>query len=269
MDLGRCRGSTLLEALIAATVAILAALAATVYVTRSASYIQWSEDRAFARQKALSILGELRAFVESGGGEAAADLDAFDDGTGHAPTLSIITDPNAPTVPLSPDHPVSANIAQEGAWRWYRRIRVEPLVRGPGRDQRLCTVHLFRRGLGRAAPGEEVTRVSSVIRSVRGAFPTTQVYDIYVLALENVPGWWVDLDAMYPVVEAAILDLESRNRGLVFRTHWITRLGYGRDEQYAPYTNDVRLSTDAAPWAYVYPGRLPSGGRPSATTRRG
>ncbi len=48
------------------------------------------------------------------------------------------------------------------------------------------------------------------------------------------------MDAIQPFVEATFTDLESRNPGLEFRTHWITKLGFGRDEEYAPYTNETR-----------------------------
>ena len=90
------------------------------------------------------------------------------------------------------------------------------------------------------------------------------MYDVYLLALDNIPGWWVYMDSIKPFIDATLGDLEARNPGLEFRVHWITKSGYGRDEQYAPYTNETRISTDATPWAYVYPGRMPVG---SAATR--
>ena len=85
-----------------------------------------------------------------------------------------------------------------------------------------------------------MAEVSSVVRTIGDAYPTTQVYDVYLLALENMPGWWVYMDPIQPFIEATFTDLETRNPGLEFRTHWITKTGYGRDEQYAPYTNETR-----------------------------
>ena len=45
------------------------------------------------------------------------------------------------------------------------------------------------------------------------AFPPTQVYDLYLIALESVPGWWVFMEAVVPFVESAISELEARNPG--------------------------------------------------------
>ena len=82
---------------------------------------------------------------------------------------------------------------------------------------------------------------------------------MYLIACENVPGWWVFMDAIQPFIEATLKDLEGRNPGLKYRTHWVTTLGYGRDEEYAPYTNDERDSRADTPWTYCYPGTMPAG----------
>ena len=66
-------------------------------------------------------------------------------------------------------------------------------------------------------------------------------------------------DAIRSFVDATITDLESRNPGLKFRTHWISKLGFGRDEEYAPYSNETRISTTAS-------SRARSGPRTRATT---
>ena len=88
------RGFGLVEVLISGTLVVLAAMAAVAYITRSAQHADWSRDKVFARQKALSILAELRAYVEGGKGEVAADLDGFDDGLGQNASLTISPDPN-------------------------------------------------------------------------------------------------------------------------------------------------------------------------------
>ncbi|MFV1959519.1 MAG: hypothetical protein ACC662_08930, partial [Planctomycetota bacterium] len=160
---------------------------------------------------------------------------------------------------LPPDHPLSGNIRDQSIWRWYRRITVRRFPGVDTRDLRICTVRVFRMRAGDTMPGEQMAEVSSVIRTVGDAYPTTQVYDVYLLALENVPGWWVYMDAIQPFVEATLTDLESRNPGLEFRTHWITKEGFGRDDEYAPYTNETRDSRADIPFTYVYPGRMPDG----------
>ncbi len=253
------RGFSLIEVLLAAVLILVASMAGVAYVTRSHQHADWSRDKVFARQKAVSILAELRAYVEGGEGEVAADLDGFDDGLAVDASLTIAPDPNDPGAFLPPDHPVSANLQDNGIWRWQRRITVRRFPGVDTRDLRICTVRVFRMRLGDIMPGEQMAEVSSVIRTVGDAYPTAQVYDVYLLALENVPGWWVYMDAIQPFIEATLTDLESRNPGLEFRTHWITKEGFGRDEEYAPYTNEARDSRANTPWTYVYPGSMPAG----------
>ena len=255
----RNRGFSLLEILISAALVALAAMAGVAYVTRGSQHADWSKDKVFARQKALSILAELRAYVEGGEGEVAADLDGFDDGLAFQQALTIQEDPNDPGAFLQPDHPVSGNISDSNVWRWFRQISVRRFPGVNTRDLRICTVKMYRMRPGDQMPGEQMAEVSSVIRTIGDAFPTTQVYDVYLMALANVPGWWVYMDAIQPFIEATLTDLESRNPGLQFRTHWITKSGFGRDEEYVPYTNEVRDSRANTPWAYVYPGKMPAG----------
>ena len=253
------RGFSLIEILISASLVAIAAMAGVAYVTRGTQHADWARDRVFARQKALSILAEMRSFVEGGGGEVAADLDGFDDGLAYEAALTIQPDPNDPGAFLAPEHAVSGNIHDNDAWRWHRQISVRRFPGAETRDLRICTVKMFRMRRGDAFPGEQMAEVSSVIKTVGDAFPTTQVYDLYLMAMDNVPGWWVYMDAIQPFIEATLTDLESRNPGLKFRTHWITKTGFGRDQEYAPYTNEVRDSRADTPWTYVYPGRMPSG----------
>ncbi|MDJ0522725.1 MAG: prepilin-type N-terminal cleavage/methylation domain-containing protein [Planctomycetota bacterium] len=253
------RGVSLIEVLIAVVLLSVASMAAIAYVTRGTQHSDWVREQVWARQKALSILSELRAYVQGGEGEMAADLDGFDDGLSYEPSLTITEDAANPGSFVQPDHEVSGNISDRGNWRWYRQITVRPFPGVDTRDLRICTVKMYRHRAGDALPGERMAEVSSVIRTIGDTFPSTQVYDIYLIACENVPGWWVYMDAIRPFVEATITDLEGRNPGLDFRLHWINTLGYGRDEEYAPYSNEERSSTDNTPWAYVYPGTMPAG----------
>ncbi|MDF1699806.1 MAG: prepilin-type N-terminal cleavage/methylation domain-containing protein, partial [Planctomycetota bacterium] len=253
------RGFGLLEVLIAVTLLSIAAMASIAFILRDTQHGEWVRDKAFARQKAMAILAELRAFVEGGEGEVAADLDGFDDGVGHEPSLTIQPDPSDPGAFLPPGNVVSGNIRDRGVWRWFRHISVRPFPGIATRDLRICTVKIYRMRAGDIMPGELMADVSSVIRTVGDAFPTTQVYDVYLVACENVPGWWVFMDSIQPFIEATLTDLEGRNPGLRFRTHWVTKLGYGRDEEYAPYTNETRDSRADTPWTYCYPGAMPAG----------
>ncbi|MDQ7780240.1 MAG: hypothetical protein RDV41_11135, partial [Planctomycetota bacterium] len=51
----------------------------------------------------------------------------------------------------------------------------------------------------------------------------------------------------------------SRNPNLELRVHWITKLAYGRDQEYVPYSNDGVDSTETVPYVYYYPGAMPAG----------
>jgi hypothetical protein len=255
----RASGFTLIDLLIGSAVLAVAALVGVMHVTTSVRELEQNRESAYARQRAISLVEELKAYAEGSEAEFASDLDTFDDGSSYSPTLTIIADPTRPTGLVAPDHPVSDNVPERGGWAWYRRIRVRPLGPQASRDLRLVTARVYRWRPGRAMPGEQLAEVSTVIRTLTQSYPTTQVYDLYVLAIENVPGWWVSTDVMQPFFESSLQDLQARNAGLVFRTHWITKIGVGRDEEYAPYTNESRVSTDTTAWTYVYPGRLPQG----------
>ena len=255
----RSKGFSLIEVLLAMTLVAVAGMTAVTYVTRAAGHADWASDKVFARQKALSILSEMRAFVEGSADGVAADLDGFDDGVSTHAALSIAPDPSDPGAFVPPNHPLSGNWEENGLWRWRRQISVRPFVGSDSRDLRICTVRLFRQRLTDEPPGEMMAEVAAVIRTVGESYPSTQVFDLYLLALENVPGWWVDMGAMRPFVEGTLTDLQVRNPGLEFRTHWITTLGYGRDEEYAPYTNEAEDSQSEVPYAYFYPGTMPEG----------
>lgn len=258
------RGFSLLELIIAGSVIAVIGMAGVAYVARASQNADYARDRLFARQKALSILDEMKAYVEGSEDQVAADLDGFDDGILQLPVLTIAEDPKNPGQFVPADNKLSGNAMDLGEWKWYRKITVQHFPGIVTRDIRVVTVRVYRHRPKGPVPGDTLAQVSSVVRTIGTAYPTTQVYDVYLLALENIPGWWVYMDSIKPFVDSTLSDLEARNPGLEFRAHWITTAAYGRDELYAPYTNETRVSTDATPWTYVYPGKMPSG---SAATR--
>lgn len=240
--------------MIAVTIFSVVAIALLQHLTISYSSSRMHRERVFAYTKAQAILAEMHALVDSGATTAAIDLDVFDDGLFNNPVLSI----EAPGgVPIPPDSPLSGNTMGNTGWAWYRRISVRPFASIQNRSVRYVTVTIFHRnGMG---DENEVASLSSVVNSVSSGFPTTQVYDVYLLALENIPGWWVYMENIVPSVEAAITDLESRNPGLSLRTHWVTKVSYGRNEQYTPFINSDLDSHQTVPYAYYYPGTMPDG----------
>ena len=212
------------------------------------------KDKVFAYSKATAILAELQSYVNRTEEAAANSLDIFDDGSSYNHSLTITEDGG----PLAPDHPLSGNILQQGEWSWARRITVKPFAGLDNRNVRYVTVKVFKRQR-LSERWEVLADLSGVVNSVASSFPPSQAYDVYLLALENVPGWWVHMDSIRPFVEATITDLEARNPGAKFRTHWITKASYGRNALYTPWVNDSSDSNADIPGVYFYPGKMPTG----------
>ena len=134
---------------------------------------------------------------------------------------------------------------------------MQPFVGLNNRNVRYVTVRIFKRDQNGVE--HPMADLSAVINSAGSAFPTTQVFDVYLLAIENIPGWWVFMDSIKPFVESMITDLETRNPGLQFRTHWITKAAFGRNQGYRPYVNDSNDSNADVTDVYHYPGKMPTG----------
>jgi hypothetical protein len=247
-------GFTFAELAFALLMFVIGAIVLINHLMVNYSSTRLQQDRVFAFSKAQAMLAEIQSFVDRGEAAAAIDLDAFDDGVTTRPTLSITTD-GGTLVP--PDHSISGNMRRGGVWQWSRRITVQPFAGLTNRNMRYVTVRIFKR----APDGveQQMAELSSVINSVGSAFPTTQVFDVYMLAIENIPGWWVYMDAIRPFVESTITDLESRNPGVEVRTHWITKASYGRNKVYRPYLNATVDSLQNVPEVYYYPGLMPAG----------
>lgn len=250
-------GFSLVEVMVAiAILAVLLLISISFVVANSRDVIQ-NDDRAFAVQKATSMLAELRGLAEKTTTVDASTLDAFDDGA--ATNLLLTTDPTV----TDPKHELSSNVWLGTRWRYARRVTIRKFPNLNSRDVRIAQVRVF---LTDTVKNDAVVLadVASVINTVADAFPPSQVYDTYILAIENVPGWWVYMSYIRPFVENALDDLESRQPGLVFRRHWITKAGFGRDRQYRPYFNNTVDTVQPINWVYFYPGLLPAG---SATDR--
>jgi len=211
-------------------------------------------DRLFARSKAQAILSEMQGFVDKALPGQSGDLDTLDDGGASRPTLSIACNSRGALVP--PDHVLSGNTRLAGGWQWSRRISVQQFPGTRNRNVRYATVQVFKRDYGAE---HLLAEMSAVVNAPSTAYPTTQVYDVYLIAIENIPGWWVFMDSVKPFVESAITDLETRNPGLEIRTHWITKAAFGRDPAYRPHFNDAVDSTAPHHSVYYYPGRMPAG----------
>ncbi|MDH3284106.1 MAG: type II secretion system GspH family protein [Acidobacteriota bacterium] len=244
------QGFSLAETLVAMFIVSLAMMAAAIFVSSSFHGVKHNSDKDFAVQKAISILDEMKAVGESALGAGASVLDDYDDGI---TTETVLTIDDAVTDPADPR---SSNRQSGGRWQYERQISVRKFASLESNDVRLVNVRVFG---WRDGNRSLLAEVSGVIRTIADKYPPTHVYDVYLLAMENVPGWWVYMANLIPFVENAIEDLEARNPGLEFRTHWIRRMSYGRDLEYVPYLNDTNPSTSAIDWVYFYPALLPAG----------
>ena len=243
------RGMSLVEVLVALGIVGILIYFSTAMVTTSLRRTQDNLNKQFATQKAISMLEELRALVQTESGATTVLLDDYDDGTTNQVLLTTrrgITDPA---------HAASGNTRlASGQWLFQRRISVQR-VQGTS-DVRLVNVKVYVEDAGGV---RSLAEVAGVLSTIPQNMPPTQVYDVYLIAIENVPGWWLYMQNIVPFVEGAMSDLESRHPGLQFRKHWIRKLSYGRDPLYTPYVNKVAPSTSAIPSVYFYPGLLPAG----------
>ncbi len=220
------------------------------YVGLSFTTTKSNKEKDFATQKAIQIVNELRAYVESGSETPASMLDNFDDGE----TFNTILTTQRGVV--DPDDPLSKNVLDSGNnWHYLRNVRVTALPTENPRDLRVVNIKLYRAEGGEAQ--KVLADVTTVIRTfITDYFPPSQVYDVYCVALENVPDWWVHMSALRPMIESSFIDLQSRNPGLEFRLHWISRMGYGRDKLYAPFLNLAGGPEAAVNWTFHYPGLI-------------
>lgn len=212
------------------------------------------KDRVYAYSKAQAILAEVQTHIDSAGIGTVVNLDELNDNGRKVPTMTIKTTGGA-LVP--PDHPLSENLQRLGSWIWSRSIEVKAFAGIDNRDLRYVTVKIYKKN--RSGLDRLMADVSTVVNATSGVYPTTQVYDVYFFDIENIPGWWVDMESIRPFTEGLLDELQSRNPGMEFRTHWISKASYGRDPLYQPYLNTIQDSTADIPYVYFYPGKMPAG----------
>jgi type II secretory pathway pseudopilin PulG len=248
MRSGRRRGSSFVEVLAALSIVGIAMLVMLQQLTISYRENDLGQDQMFAYQKALSMVAELQASVDRRVIRDGLELDAMADVTDN-PVLTTLTNGGAP---LAPDHPMSANRRQGNAWQWTRRLSVEPVVA----SDRMRYARVQMKRLGRDGRAVVVATVGGVLNLPVTSSPSAKAYDVFVLAIGAAPSLWQPMGGLRSLIQTASEEIEARNAGLELRLHWITKLGYGRDQLYTPFVNEVDTSDIAAPWVYWYPGKL-------------
>lgn len=247
------KGFSLLEVIIAGLILGLVILGASTFQTGMYKNVRLNKDKAFATQKAIQMFEELRAFVQSNRENALNNLANFDDGNTFKHVLT------TESKVTNPADPLSENVNENGKWKYVRQIRV--MSAGKDQNARRVIVTIYyadkQNNNVRASGIGSLAEVAGILKTNIGPVPPTQVYDVFLLTIQNTPGWWVDLDILKPIFDFALNDLESRNPGLEFRRHYITQSGFGRDPYYSPYinTNADTASADIN-WVYFYPGKI-------------
>lgn len=243
------KGFTLVEVVIAMvilSVVALGSMKAFWFISQQNVVVN---NRSFAAQKAVQMIEELRGLIADADTEIGV-LDNYDNGSGYKYTMSTRSEVNANLSVVDPGDLPGDPISGNSGLKFKRQIRV---LQMPNEElARRVYVRVYD-----AESNEVLAETVSVLRSVRNQFYPTQEYDIYVLSLENVPGWWSALSTLQPIFDSMVEDLKVRNPGLNLRVHYVTRMAYGRDPFYMPYTNDAtRADNVASPWVYFYPGNV-------------
>jgi hypothetical protein len=243
---GHQHGWSTIELLFAVAIISVTLLVVLQQVSLGFRATSTTEQRTFANERAAALLEEIHNAICSGEIENVNDLYALADAVENPVLTTRLDDEN---LPVEPDHCMSRNTLRQAHWVWARKIEVVP---NPQAGLYHVKAHVLR-WLG-SDWGWEATHSQLMSVAPRPDSPT-QTFDVFVLALANVPSMWGDLALIRTQLEAKVAELEQAAR-VRYRLHWITRLGYGRDACYAPYLNTVATATSAAPFAYWLPGLL-------------
>ncbi len=235
----KSRGLTLIEIMVATTIFLIV----ITLVAAAQKFInvqtRRTAEKTFAIQKAVQMLEELRAISLSGA--SAESLDSYDTGSDTSYVLTTRKDVTDPADPLS----------ENSKLKYKRSIAIKNLENQP--TVRKVYVRVYY-----AESGELAAETMGEIRIVDNLQKTSrQVFDIYLVGIENVGSTWIDSALIRNSINAVLDDLRARSPGLDFRPHWISRIAYGRDPLYTPSINkNVPLNTLIVPYVYFYPGPL-------------
>jgi len=261
------KGLSIVEVLIALSIISVIIAAAVVTQVTSFSVTKRAKDKAFAGQKAMQMMEELRSFVQ-GGENNFFTLENKDDKGIFNPILTTEILPTQDgTEDLRAASPTSGNYKYKGRWRFLRLVQVRRLP--TDMRAREVSIKVFYSVLGTDGQvigiAPPVSQLTSILRTTASPNIPMQVIDTYALTLDNVSAWWSDLSTLKPVYTNVVGDLGTRNAGLDFKSHFITRLSYGRDPYYSPYITQGKTSagdsvvteSDAnLKYAYFYPGKI-------------
>ncbi|HVM32834.1 MAG TPA: hypothetical protein VMU88_06850, partial [bacterium] len=250
------KGYSVVELAIA--VLIMGVMVGTIMGARTfiAKQTQTNADKAFATEKAIQMFEELKALVSNSQSQGVQVLDSYTN-SNYDPVLTTDINVDAPTTGVAnPLDPLSQNRKYGNGWRYVRKV----LVQNTG-DDYTRTIYVWVYGaMGNSYTSSSklplLAQVTGIVRTSNSPQSPAQVMDMYLIAIQNVQGWWSQVPSLEGTFAQIINDLESVNNGTFnIRPHYITRLSYGRDPYYTPYINDTNdTDGEACSWVYLYPG---------------
>lgn len=250
------RGFTIAEVLISAALMATVLVGMALFQTATLKVNGKEKDRAFAIQKSIQIMEEILAYQVTSGTKGTENIDTLAQGDADY-SFKLTIDPRV----TDPKASLSGNRELDSGFRFVRQIRVEPIANEKG--ARRVTVAVWHGdGSSTAAPkdaNQPLSLVTNVVKAQAIKTQPTQAYDMYLIDIENVIGWWADPNKLRPTLTNTIDFLKSNNPGLDIRTHWIRRLAYGRDAYYKPISNKSQPLNNVAgvplDYLYFYPGK--------------
>ncbi len=253
------KGFSVVELAIA--VLIMGVMVGTIMGARTfmAKQTQTNADKAFATEKAIQMFEELKALASSSQ-QGIEVLDSYTS-SNYDPVLTTDINVDAPTTGVAnPLDPLSQNKAYRGGWRFVRKV----LVQNTGDDYTRVVYVWVYGAMGNSYTSTSnlplLAQVTGIVRTNNSVQSPAQVLDVYLLAVQNVQGWWSQVDSLESTYTQIIKDLQDVNNSSIYiRPHYITRLSYGRDPYYAPYVNvSQNTVSDPGAWVYLYPGSVPN-----------
>lgn len=245
-------GFTLVEVMVSLVIIGFATITIFSFLTSMARQTANVKNQTFATQKAIQIMEELRSLV--GRTDRIGILDNYDNGSNYS---AFLTTEDTLALGNDPANSLSGNIRIGTGWRYLRQVSIVKETADPFMRKVYVRVYLTDNN-NPAQPKTLLAQSVSIIRTSVAGCISTQVMDVYFICIENIPGWWTATADLKPMTDELISDLQTRNPGLEIRSHWVTRLAYGRDTYYTPYINNETRADALSDLTsvYYYPGLI-------------
>jgi hypothetical protein len=270
-------GYSIVEVTISVAVLIIISQAFTVFMNNIGRKSVGFQERVWATEKAVAMLDELRSKMSD-----VTALDRYKDDefifryfltTKEEVTGGIDNNLEYKTA----DNYSSGNLLGPHGYLFVRNIRIWPVPNDAKARRVWVRIYFAKDNFGKSASSVPLPQGWVDVDHRGGQVPIaelfmlahtsgvvdipTQALDIYLIALESSPGWWVRTASLRDLMASTIANMQIRNPGLEIKDHWIRRMSFGRDLEYTPEVNKNLYANDGATRifdkTYVYPGKVP------------